>query len=300
MSDDIRFYSESVKVEDADGVRTIAFDRILPAKTDRRRDRSVLAAHGAFAGKWTHRDTLIELAKRGIRGAALDFSGHHDSTSACGLGRTSLAHYCADVNAVYEWHIAHDGYAPNLLGHSMGGIVVQLMAADRKGNNAPPAVILFASAPPAGISLPFSSSFASGLSFGSSSLKMGWKVLVGEIIEPTEEDLHAVAKLLDFDPGDVLKVKDLVSAESGRALHEIVFQEFHVRAADLSMPVLVVAPQDDKILEPSISEKLCEKHSASILRLPGCGHMAMFEPPWNDAVAKIASWVRKPEKNKVL
>ena len=87
----------------------------------------VLMIHGAFCGPWSL-DGLkekFEAAGYAVTAPALRF--HDGARPPAALGTTGLADYAADL----EDEIKALGAAPILVGHSMGGLLAQMLAARR-------------------------------------------------------------------------------------------------------------------------------------------------------------------------
>jgi len=109
----------------------------------------LLFVHGAWNGAWVWQEHFLPFfAGRGYRAVALSLRGHGHSPAPQGLHRCTIGDYVADVRAVA------DGLpvAPVVIGHSMGGLVVQKYLEHRDA----PAAVLMGSMPPAG-------AFGSGL-----------------------------------------------------------------------------------------------------------------------------------------
>src|SRR5882757_8290833 len=82
----------------------------------------LLFVHGAWHAAWCWDEHFLDFfADRGYRAAALSLRGHGSSPTAKGLRRCSLADYVDDVAEV----AARLPTQPILIGHSMGGFVVQ-------------------------------------------------------------------------------------------------------------------------------------------------------------------------------
>ncbi|KAB2907936.1 MAG: alpha/beta hydrolase, partial [Dechloromonas sp.] len=82
----------------------------------------LLFVHGAFAGGWMWTDTFMPfLAKAGYPCHALSLRGHGGSEGREQINWHSVADYVDDLKTVVDWL----GEEPILIGHSMGGFIVQ-------------------------------------------------------------------------------------------------------------------------------------------------------------------------------
>jgi pimeloyl-ACP methyl ester carboxylesterase len=102
----------------------------------------LLFVHGAFQGAWCWDVNFLDFfAERGFRVVALSFRGHGSSTVGKPLRLCSISDFVGDVASVagtLKW--------PILVGHSMGGFVVQKYLQEHDA----PAAVLLASVPPHG------------------------------------------------------------------------------------------------------------------------------------------------------
>lgn len=103
----------------------------------------LLFVHGAWNGAWVWQEHFLSyFAGCGYRAVALSLRGHGASPAPRGLHRCTIGDYVTDVRAVA------DGLptAPVVIGHSMGGLVVQKYLEHRDA----PAAVLMGSMPPGG------------------------------------------------------------------------------------------------------------------------------------------------------
>jgi pimeloyl-ACP methyl ester carboxylesterase len=103
----------------------------------------VVFVHGAWHGAWCwERHFLPYFARHGHQSYAFDLRGHGGSTGADRLRHTRIADYVDDLGRVVE----DLGGAPVVVGHSLGGTVVQKYLETRSAA----AAVLLASVPAAG------------------------------------------------------------------------------------------------------------------------------------------------------
>jgi pimeloyl-ACP methyl ester carboxylesterase len=103
----------------------------------------VLFVHGAWHAAWCWDEFFLSyFAAHGFEAHALSLRAHGASEGRTQLHRTRIRHYVEDVAAV----AANFSCAPILVGHSMGGFVVQKFLETHSA----PAAFLLASVPPTG------------------------------------------------------------------------------------------------------------------------------------------------------
>ena len=88
----------------------------------------VLMVHGAFHGWWAYAKWLPWFATLGVRAFALSVRNHEGSRqlTADEYRDTGIEHYVEDIASVSAWL----GEPVVLIGHSLGGLMVQKAAED--------------------------------------------------------------------------------------------------------------------------------------------------------------------------
>ncbi|OVF05939.1 Non-heme chloroperoxidase [Mycobacterium avium subsp. paratuberculosis] len=103
----------------------------------------LLFVHGGWHAAWCWENFLDFFADAGYRAVALSLRGHGASPTSKPLHRVSIADYLDDVAAV----AGELGGAPILIGHSLGGFVIQRYLETHRV----PAAVLVGSVPPQGV-----------------------------------------------------------------------------------------------------------------------------------------------------
>jgi pimeloyl-ACP methyl ester carboxylesterase len=104
----------------------------------------VLFVHGAWHGAWCWDEHFLNFfADKGYRSLAVSLRGHGKSRAPRPMQFCSIADFVADVDSVARTLPRR----PVVVGHSMGGFVVQKYLESRDA----PAAVLLASVPPSGI-----------------------------------------------------------------------------------------------------------------------------------------------------
>lgn len=201
------------------------------------------------------------------------------------LGTTSLLDYAQDLERL----IRALGEKPILLGHSMGGLLSQMLAARGLAR----AAVLFAPAPPAGIFALRPSvirSFLSGLT--------RWRFWAKPFRQTFGEAAYSMLGLLS--PEDRRSVYDRFVYESGRAASEIGFWPFdpngaaRVDESRVRCPLLIVAGRRDKITPVAVTRRVARKyaHVAKYDELNDHAHWMVGEPGWEGVAQHVLNWLR--------
>lgn len=215
---------------------------------------------------------------------------HHDVDPAApapaGLGATSLLDYAADLEAL----IAGLDRKPILIGHSMGGLLVQILA----GRGLAEMAVLLTPASPRGIVALTPSvirTFIAPLS------RWGfWR-------KPFRLSYGAAryGMLNRFDEPDARALYGTMVDESGRAAAEIAYWMFdgqranEADAAATVCPVLVIAGRRDRATPASVVRKVARRYGprATYHEYPDNGHWVLSEPGWQTIAETCETWIRR-------
>ncbi|MDP6692012.1 MAG: alpha/beta hydrolase [Alphaproteobacteria bacterium] len=201
-----------------------------------------------------------------------------------GLAETGLADYVADLSAV----IGALSQPPVVLGHSMGGLIAQLLAAKGLAQ----AIILLTPAPPWGLLPSSENEIAAAL--GLMSLGPFWDQSLSAAFEiAAENSLNCLA------PARQRQVFEQFVPESGRALFESLFWMFdrgrasHVNPVMVDCPILAVAGGRDKVISPATVRSVADRYpeQATYLEFEDMGHMLLLEDRWRDVATACTDWL---------
>lgn len=250
-------------------------ERVTPRVPER--DRAILFVHGMWGGSWMWDNWVGFFAGRGFTCYALNLRGHHGSKPVADIGRVPFADYVTDARVV----AAAIG-RPVLVGHSMGGLVVQKLA--EVGD--PPAAVLLTPAAPRGI-LALSTPRLFWLS-----LKHLREILLSRPIAPSFEEADALL-FGRTPPAERRAAWERFVPESGRAAFDMAVAGVPVDAARVRCPMLVVAGRDDAITPAKTVRRVAAKYGADLRLFDGHAHMVNLEPGWETIAADVAGWLDK-------
>ena len=244
----------------------------------------VVMIHGGFCGPWAwdrfaarFRDQGYEVLTPALR--------HHDGGKPHqALATTSLTDYAADL----EISIAGLDAPPVLVGHSMGGLLAQVLASRVTLAGA----VLLAPSSPWGV--PPSTLFEIGAAHGLM-LRVGFWAM---ILEPSFA--VAAAHSLDrFPQGEREEIFAHFVPESGRATFELLHWGLDMRRASevdvkkVTCPLLFLAGETDRISPPGTVERTAAlyKDRAICETLPGMSHWLVGEPGWEKVCDRALAWL---------
>ena len=240
----------------------------------------LLFVHGAWHGAWCWEEHFLDFfADRGHRVAALDLRGHGSSPSRGRFRTIRMRDYVDDVAEV----AASFDVPPIVVGHSMGGMVVQQYLEDHEA----PGGVLVASGPPRGvIGITLRIARRHPLKF----LRMNatWS-LYPVVADPDDARALLFSDLLDDVTalGYVARVQD----ESYVAFLDMLVLD-RPRPRRVTAPVLVLGASRDAIFPPPDVHATASAYGTSAVMFDA-GHDLMLEPVWPQVAATIADWVEQ-------
>lgn len=241
----------------------------------------LLFVHGAWHGAWCWSEHFLDyFVTRGYSVYALSLRGHGASDGRERLRWWRVADYVADIRQV----VAGLPQPPVIIGHSMGGFVVQKYLETDPAR----AAVLLASVAPHGILVRF-------LRFVLRHPLAGLKVVLG--LSPYQVvGTPALAREMLFSP-------DLSPATAEiyfRQLQKESFLAFvDMMLLNLGRPERVTTPvcvlggsADQTILTPDV-EATARAFRTTARLLPDISHDAMLDPRWQTAADAISAWLQE-------
>jgi pimeloyl-ACP methyl ester carboxylesterase len=239
----------------------------------------LLFVHGAWHGAWCwDRHFLDYFAAHGFAAHALSLRGHGRSAGRERLRWTRIRDYVADVAEVASGL----AQAPVVIGHSMGGFVVQKYLE----RHAAPAAVLLASLPPSG-------AFRTTLRL---MRRAPWPVLKA----------NATLSLHPLVATPALARAAFFSAGLGAAELELYWRQLQDESymafldtlcLDLPKPartgtkLLILGAELDTIIGRAEIDATARAYGTRAEQLPGIAHDVMLEPGWQQAADRILAWL---------
>lgn len=243
----------------------------------------VLMIHGAFCGPWSLDGLKAKFEAAGYSVTAPWLRFHDQSPLPAALGTTGLLDYAADL----EDEIAALAAPPILVGHSMGGLLAQMLAARCEVA----ALVLLAPSAPWGI--PPTTLFEIGAAQALHLHPGYWN----RVLEPSRD--VALAHSLDKLPRHMRdNVLDRLCGESGRATFEILNwgldmnRASEVEADAVACPVLCLTGSEDRINPPSTVARIAARYGARHDVFDGMGHWLIGEPGWETLAEHALAWLK--------
>ena len=254
----------------------------------------LMLVHGAWLSARSWENFADYFRDRGFTVSAPEWPRKHGDVEQLreateeleGLGLTEIVdHYGSQIKSLEE--------PPVLIGHSFGGLIVELLLDRGLGR----AGVAMSPAPPKGILvLPFSSLKAAAPALAHPSKRHG--------VVPLTLEEFTYGFVNTFSPEDASAAYERYAVpETGQIFYEAGFANFHLhpptevhfKNGDRA-PLLIVGAEKDHTVPASLSHKQYEKYAKSDARtdyieLLGRPHLMMVGEGWEDVAARIESWL---------
>ena len=222
---------------------------------------------------------------------ALSLRGHGASYGHERLAWHSLDDYVDDLNHVVQGMER----PPILIGHSMGGLVVQkyLRHAVTEGIKIP-AIALLTSVPPQGL-LPMA--WWVSLTRPWLLQEIYW-VQTGLVQFSNHREICAALFSRALPQATAYEYLARTQAESQRALLEMSIWEPFFFAATTAPPTLVLGAEHDALVPTFAVHATAQAFNTAATIIPGMAHFVMLEPHWKRAARPILAWLEELESEK--
>jgi len=241
---------------------------------------NVLCIHGLFAGSWVFEELLPLLAERGHNASAISLRGHPPLPPMRDIGKQTIRDFYTDAAEA-----ARTLDRPIVIGHSMGGLVALMLAA----NGFARAAVLISPAPSRGIP-------ALSVAIVKRMARYLPALLFSRPYLPIDE--HFDALVLNVIPAEQRAAQRArFTPDSGRASRDIALGVHAISPEQVRVPMLVVAAELDRFIPCDTSRRMAQKYGAQLHVASGHGHFLFAEPGWRKEAAVILDWIDALEEN---
>ena len=281
-----------------------------------KRKTPLLFIHGAFTGAWCWDEHFLPFfAEAGYAAHALSLSGHGSSRDRGKLDMLSISDYVDDVREIAQQLSAH----PVLIGHSMGGFIVQKYLEQYDA----PAAVLMCPVPPQGmLGAAFNVLFSRpGLLRDLNAMMSGGKA--------SHESLREALFAQEVRQEDLKRYYRLSQPESHRAMWDMTLFNLpgvakilqHLQSSEVSQNshplsrkggwgdspsnaptpepegaqarLLVLGAEHDHLMPASSAQMTARAYGVEAEIFPGMGHGLMLERDWRIVAARILAWLEE-------
>jgi pimeloyl-ACP methyl ester carboxylesterase len=248
---------------------------------------TIFMIHGMWGGPWCWEKYQDLFEKEGYRCITATLPYHDMDPRGVPdprLGSVSLL----DFAEFLEREVRQLGTKPILMGHSMGGLLAQILGSRGLAK----ALVLLTPAPPYGIVAIRPSVIRSFWS-----IQTTWGFWKKPMRQTFREAVYSMMHLLSEKEQKEAYSKFVY--ESGRAACEIGFWFFDKNAASkvdeskVTCPVLVVAGSLDRITPASVVQRVAKKYKATSTyrEFQDHAHWILAEPRWQEVAEYVNGWL---------
>jgi len=167
---------------------------------------------------------------------------------------------------------------PIVIGHSMGGLLAQMLAAAFDCA----AIVLVGSLAPGRLPAP-----PGAIPYY---LRVGPRILAGWPFSPSRAGLRRLV-LHDLPLAERESLIEGFVPESGLAYREMLFGKVRVKPKSVSCRVLVVNGGADRLVPPSVAGEIARKYGAELTIIPGHGHWLIAGSLIDIAAVVVLRWI---------
>jgi pimeloyl-ACP methyl ester carboxylesterase len=249
---------------------------------------TIFMIHGMWGGPWYWENYRHVFEGEGYRCVTTTLLYHDMDPRGVPdprLGTTSLLDYAEAL----EQEVRQLGAKPILMGHSMGGLLAQILGARGLAK----ALVLLTPASPSGIVALTPSVVRSFWS-----IQTTWGFWKKPMRQTFGEAVYSMMHLLSEK--EQKETYDKFVYESGRAACEIGYWLFDSKGASkvdeskVTCPVLVVAGAKDRITPASVVRRVARKYKAvsTYKEFENHAHLVVAEPRWQEVAEYVGGWLR--------
>lgn len=254
--------------------------RRSPDAVATRASAPLLFVHGGFAAAWCWDEFFLDFfVGRGWHTHAVSLRGHGASEGHEALHGFGIDDYVADIASV----VAGLDRPAVLVGHSMGGFVVQKYFERHDAA----AAVLLAPVPASGLAGP-------GTAMAITNPGLFWDLgMVHEFgsLFANASRMHETLFAGNVPEAVVRRYAGRLTEESHRAWLDMSGYNLPSPARMRDVPVLVIGGAEDTIIPPAFVKSAARLVGARAEILPDLGHALMLEPGWERVAERIADWL---------
>ena len=244
----------------------------------------LLFVHGAYCAAWVWEEYFLPwFAQRGWHATAISLEGHGDSRGHAWLAALGIDDFARNVHAVVKTMPR----PPVLIGHSMGGFVVQRYL-EMHRQHPPAGVALMASVPPFGIN-------ASAWRMLTTAPDLLAALNLFQANEHYHPDLDQAQRLLFSADVDRERLRDWVrrfQPESMRAIFDLAMISLFPVSHLPAVPALVLGAANDQLIAPHEVVATACRLGVTAEILPDMAHLMMLDTHWEEAAKRLEGWLR--------
>lgn len=250
-----------------------------PAKNGNK-STPILFIHGAWHGAWCWEEYFLPyFASKGYDAYALSLRGHGNSEGREGLRWWSISDYVDDVSQI----VGQIHRVPILVGHSMGGLIVQKYLESHKV----PAAVLLAPVPTTGVIM-------TTLGIAKRHFLILLKVLSTMSLYPVINTPELAREAFFSENISTAKLETYYKKLQDESFRGFLDMTFCLpKPRKVSDPILLIGAINDMIFSQRQMEATANAYHSTAQMLSNTAHDVMLEDRWKDAADIILNWLNE-------
>ena len=237
--------------------------------------------HGAFTGAWCWNEHFLNwFADKGFETVSFSLRGHGGSGGRQLRSLASIDDYVEDLEEVVDTL----GQTPVLIGHSMGGYIIQKYLEQHTAE----AAILMASVPPEGL---LASNAMMAMAQPDLYFQMAWLQAIGPHTF-LRERLGRAMLSPDIAEDEGMIYFGRLETESQRALLDMMGSNPIFLTADDAPAMLVIGAHDDEIIQSELIHHTARKYHADYALVDDIHHAMMLDKNWEKVAETMLEWLQ--------
>jgi non-heme chloroperoxidase len=239
----------------------------------------LLLVHGAYVAAWCWEEHFIPwFTEQGYAVHALSLRGHGESEGNLSLHSFRLRDFADDIALVAEGLDA----PPILVGHSMGGMVIQKYLE----HATVPGALFLTTIPISGVGVAgFEIAIRSPLMYAQLCMVQNWG---NNFATPEFARSMLFSKNLSHE--DFLRYQPRFQAESSAAIMDVTMMDLPLPAKVNKVPMHFIGAEDDHLFSPHLIRQTAEAYNCEAEFIPHAPHMVMLDPAWKSCAQSMHSW----------
>jgi len=242
--------------------------------------RSLLFVHGMWHGAWCWEPYFLPyFEKLGYKAYALSLSNHGKSEKKKTFNLLRINDYVEDLKQVID----SMDEIPVLIGHSMGGFVVQKYLEDHQV----PGAVLLASVPPFGI---LGGTLEVLKKFPGAFIKANLTLNLKYIIDTPKKFKYLMFSNRINDE-DVVKYMKMTDSESYLAYMDMLGVNL-IKTKKINSPLMIIGAGKDKAVSSESVKKTASIYGVTPVIFEELSHGIMLEPEYKMVADRIDNWIK--------
>jgi alpha-beta hydrolase superfamily lysophospholipase len=243
------------------------------------RSTPILFVHGMWHAAWCWEEHFLPyFAQRGYTVHAMSLRGHGGSEGRERLRWATMADYISDAKQIIE----QIGQTPILVGHSMGGAIVQKVLESYQA----PAAILLASAPHTGL---IPATVRVFLRHPLAVIKVNLKLSLLPVVR-TPSMAQEILFSADMPKEQLQGYFSRIQDEAYCAYMDLLGLNLP-RPKRVKTPVLVLGAADDTVFAQGETERMARAYGTQAEFFANMAHNMMLEAGWQSVADRMLAWL---------